>query len=350
MTAPNTTASIPAEGTHSTAGKVATGLLILGVGLSAICLKPFVPGTNDVIIALALGLLIANGLPTPIRLDPDATDFVLKRVLKLAVIGLGAGVHLDILFGLGWQSFGIITVTVLLAVGTSLSAGRWLGLRPSSSLLIGVGTAVCGGSAIVAVAPLMRARRSEVGISLATIFALNAVALIAYPLIGHIVNMPPSLFGAWVGLAVHDTASAIGTGFSLGQVAGEVATIVKLARTLYLIPIMVAISLSMRFLVGRESPSTSENRHWAASMPWFIVGFSLLAALNSLDLLLGIGPAVNELARYLVVFVVATLALTIRVRDVLRLGAQLFWTGLVASGVVSVASLLLILRFKLGGA
>ncbi|MGH3443519.1 MAG: YeiH family protein [Nitriliruptorales bacterium] len=155
-------------------------------------------------------------------------------------------------------------VAVLLAILVAGLAGPRLGLTGRSCLLIRIGTAICGVSAIVAVAPVLRARKEEIGLALATILSFNAGALLLCPLIGGVFAVDPVTFGTWPGVAVHDTASAVATGFALGPRAGEVATLVKLVRTLHLIRIMV---------------------------------LAVLAVLNSAGLLLGLGGVLNDRAK-----------------------------------------------------
>lgn len=321
--------------------------LVLGVGISSILIAPTIPTVNAVVVALLLGLLIANiggaVLPTEVAIDDSISRFALKHTLKLAVILLGAGIDLALVANVGIGAMAVITVSVLVAIVIAAFAGPRAGLNGRSSVLIGVGTAICGASAIVAVAPVLRAKKDEIGVALGTILTFNALALLTYPLIGSLFGFGPVTFGTWSGVAVHDTASAVATGFTLGSESGEVATLVKLTRTLYLIPIMIAIAGWVSIRRGEsEGPEHGTWRAIRANMPWFVFGFAALAVLNTAGLLAGAGDALNEAAKLLIIFVVATIGLTLRFSKVASLGRRLFITGFAASATIAVVSLGLI--------
>lgn len=327
--------------------------LILAVGVGSILVAPAIPGVNAVVVALAVGLLIANigGAlrPDAVAIEETVSKFVLKRILKLAVILLGAGIDLALVATVGTGALVVITVSVLLAIAIAALVGPRAGLNGRSSVLIGVGTAICGASAIVAVAPVLQAKKHEIGVALGTILTFNALALITYPLVGNVFDFSPITFGTWSGVAVHDTASAVATGFALGPESGEVATLVKLTRTLYLIPIMVAVAGWVSIRRGAtESTGTRTAQAVASSIPWFVFGFAVLAVLNTVGLLGGFGEALNDAAKILIVFVVATIGLTLRFSQVASLGRRLFITGFVASATIGVASLGLIYALGVG--
>lgn len=319
---------------------VLSALLVAAVGLGAILAAPLVPAVNAVVIALLAGLLVANLAGRRVEVDDRVSTFVLKRVLRAAIILLGAGINLALVADVGVKALAVITVSVLVAILVARLAGPRLGLTGRSSLLIGIGTAICGVSAIVAVAPVLRARKEEMGLALATILSFNALALLLYPLVGNVLAFDAITFGTWAGVAVHDTASAVATGFALGPQAGEVATLVKLVRTLYLIPVMVLAALWMSVRVDRGAVSASGTaRAVLSSMPWFVFGFAVLAVLNSAGLLLGIGDVLSDLAKLLIVFVVATIGLTLRLSGIASLGRPLLYTGFAASVAIGIVSL-----------
>lgn len=325
------------------------GLIVLvgGIGL----LVPLgVPALNAVVVALLVGLLTVNLGGGRVAVDPAVSAFMLKRVLKWSVILLGAGIDVGLVADVGGDALLVISICFTLAIATAMLAGRWLGVGARSSLLIGVGTAICGASAIVAVASVLRAKKDEIGVALATILCFNALALVLYPVIGHALDIGSVAFGTWAGVGVHDAASAVAVGFALDHQAGEVATVVKLARTLYLIPLVIAIAVVVSARDRRRGTAeTGTGRGILSSIPWFVFGFAALATLNGLGWLGGVGDVLSSIATYLIVFVVATIGLTLRVSEVARLGGRLFVTGFVASVLVGAVGLVLIQALDISG-
>lgn len=311
-------------------------IVVVGLAGLAYALSERIGPLNAVVAALILGLLTGNLFPAVQRSDAVAT-FMLKRVLKFAVILLGAGVHAGLLSQVNVALVAIIVVAIGLALVIARFAGRLLGLSPGASLLIGVGTAICGASAIAAVAPILKSKKEDVVFALGTIFIFNALALIVLPVIGFTVGMDAFIFGAWAGIAVHDTAAAVATGFAYSADAGETATLVKLTRTLFLIPLVVilAVHTSMK---NFEASSTSVGRSVMATFPLFVLGFVATVTANTLGLLGAFGGTMAAIGRLLIVGVVVAIGLSLQVAKIRAVGRALAITGLVAAlGVASVS-------------
>ena len=170
--------------------------------------------------------------------------------------------------------------------------------------------------------------------SLATIFTFNAVALVTYPLIGVVLGLGQVDFGTWAGAGVHDTATAIATGFAYGDTSGEVATLVKLTRTLFLIPMIVVLATRVR----HEGPSGA-TRRISESFPWFVAGFVIMAFANTVGLLGSFGDPLNEIAKIAIVVVVASIALTLRFQRLARIGRNLAIAGMTTSLAVGLVAL-----------
>jgi len=223
-------------------------------------------------LALAAGILLALGLGNPWpRLVPLASS----ALLQTAVVGLGFGIPLASLLRAGGAGIGY---TILLIVGV-FAVGLWLGRRmavePRLSLLITAGTSICGGSAIAALGPAIGASREAMSISLATVFILNAVALYLFPPVGHLLHLSQHQFGVWAALAIHDTSSVVGAAAGFGPLALREATILKLARALWILPLALCAPLLLR----RPSPAPRASR---LPVPWFIGLFVLAALARSL--------------------------------------------------------------------
>lgn len=230
--------------------------------LFLLCLMPFVSPA----VALFLGLAFAMTAGQPFPAFSKKTS---KYLLQFSVVGLGFGMNLydSLQSGKDGMVFTILSVFSVLALGIYL--GRRLMMDRKTAYLISAGTAICGGSAIAAVAPVVKANDNEISMSLGTIFILNAIALFVFPPIGHLLGMTQEQFGMWAAIAIHDTSSVVGAGAAYGEKALEIATMVKLTRALWIIPITI---LTM-FLFKQKGAKIS--------IPWFIFFFVLAMVANT---------------------------------------------------------------------
>lgn len=231
------------------------------IGIVA-CLLPFVSPA----IALFMGLLLGFTVGNPY---PKQSSKVSKHLLQFAVVGLGFGMNLHQSLQSGKEG---MLFTIVSVIGV-LTFGYWLGrkmlLDSKTSYLISSGTAICGGSAIAAVAPILKASPNQMSISLGTVFILNAIALFIFPPIGRLLELTQEQFGMWAAIAIHDTSSVVGAGDAYGAKALEVATMVKLTRALWIIPISIATTF---FFKQKESK---------IKIPWFIFFFILAMIANT---------------------------------------------------------------------
>lgn len=213
-----------------------------------------------------MGLMIGFTLGNPfIKVTGKAS----KYLLQLSVVGLGFGMNLfeSLQSGKEGMLFTILSVVLVLFLG--LLVGKMLGMRRNISYLIASGTAICGGSAIATVAPIIEARDDEISVSLGTVFLLNAIALFIFPPIGKMIGLSQEQFGMWAAIAIHDTSSVVGAGSAYGTKALEVATLVKLTRALWIIPLALVTAFAFR-TKGKK-----------ISIPWFILFFVLAMVINT---------------------------------------------------------------------
>ena len=218
-------------------------------------------------IALAVGLVFALTLGNPI---PDVSHRASKTLLQWSVVGLGFGMNLHAVWDAGKTGFGFTVATIFGTLLVGFWLGRILKVEKQTSLLVSVGTSICGGSAIAAVGAVVEADAQAMSVSLCTVFVLNAVALFAFPPLGHALGMDQSHFGLWAAIAIHDTSSVVGAAAKYGEQALNVATTVKLARALWIFPIALGLAAIKRRDAGK------------VKLPWFIFAFLAAAGVRTL--------------------------------------------------------------------
>jgi uncharacterized integral membrane protein (TIGR00698 family) len=237
--------------------------LLLPAG-ALLCCCPFISTGMGLLLGLAIALTLGNPYLPQTR---KAT----ARLLPLSVVGLGAGMNLGVVARVGAHGilYTVLGIVTALALGALLT--RVLRVGRTVGTLIAVGTAICGGSAIAAMVPVLRPKEHEASVALATVFLLNALALFIFPFVGHLAGLTDSQFGLWAALAIHDTSSVVGAAVAWGGKAVEIATTVKLARALWIVPLTIAVGQWHKRTSG-EASATSSRR------PWFILGFVVAAA------------------------------------------------------------------------
>jgi len=251
-----------------------------------LCLTPFVSPA----IALLLGLVVAQFSGHPyLHLNHKATHIL----LQLSVVGLGFGMNVHSALQAGKEGilFTIASISGTLIFGTLM--GKWLNIEKKTSFLISSGTAICGGSAIAAISPVIKAEEKQISVALGCVFILNSTALFAFPAIGHYLNLSQTQFGLWCAIAIHDTSSVVGAAAKFGPHALEVATTVKLARALWIIP----VAFISTFLFKNPSKKVK--------IPYFIALFILVMVANTYI------PAIHLISPYLINIAKAGLTLTL---------------------------------------
>jgi len=211
-------------------------------------------------IALALGLALALTIGHPF---PQRNSKATKILLQLSVVGLGFGIDLQTVVAAGKNGILYTAATIVITLALGYLAGRLLRVDRTTAQLISSGTAICGGSAIAAVGPVLNATDEEMSVSLGTVFILNSIALFIFPTIGHLLRMTQPQFGVWAAIAIHDTSSVVGAAAKYGSEALKIATVVKLTRALWIVPVTIGTALVFR------------RKSTRIAIPWFIGGFVL---------------------------------------------------------------------------
>lgn len=339
----------------ATPGRLIPGLaVVVLVGLSARGLHGILPEATgrvlgEVIFAVLLGLAVGNVFRLPLSTSPGIR-FSFHTLLRAAIVLLGAGFSFTTALAIGGRALSLIVVLMALALVVSHLLGRTLGVPGRLATLIGVGTAVCGNSAISASAPVIGARDEEVAFAIATNTLFGTAAVFAYPLIGRMLGLSDPFFGTWAGTAVNDTSQVVATGFAYSEAAGGIATVVKLTRN----ALMGAVIVGLAFAYADRREETRSHVHplrrMRESVPLFVVGFLAMALLNTLGAFEALGRALRfdpaesiEFAtRLLILLALAGVGLSTRIEAMRSIGARPFAVGLAAATCTAVASYALI--------
>lgn len=336
---------------------VCAAVTLVAIWLSELPFKPFtVEGKHPVepvMIAILLGMIIANMLSLAGMLAPGI-KFTAKKLLPLAIILVGARLDFMSILKVGATGVVMSVGTIALALGLFLLFVRWKWVETKLGLLLGIGTAICGGTAIVAAAPVIEAEEKDVSFGVATVTLLGLIGMFLLPVLGHLMHLSDQSFGIWAGLSIHQTPQVIAAGYSYNdaQTAGDVATTVKLARVCLLAPVIFVIG----WVAARQARSSASGGrvNYARMFPLFVFGFLAMALLRTLgwlpDILIGKTviriPAWCETAsKWLIVASMAAVGLETSFVALKQTGLRPLLLGLVSSVIISavILSLLLIL-------
>jgi uncharacterized integral membrane protein (TIGR00698 family) len=295
--------------------------------LFLLCLLICATGFVSPPVALAAGLIFGLLFPHPYNAGAKTLS---RFLLQASVVGLGFGMNLHEVIRAGRGGFVYTVLGISFALLAGMGLGALLGVRRVPAFLISTGTAICGGSAIAAVGPITHASDEEMAISLGTVFVLNSVALLIFPSIGAALKLTQTQFGLWAALAIHDTSSVVGAAAKYGVTALAVATTVKLARALWIVPLALA---------------TAVARHAKAKIPWpWFIAFFCLAAVCNTYVPAGahIFPVVVKIARVALTVTLFLIGSGISIATVKKVGHRPLLLGILLWLLVSIGSLWLI--------
>ena len=305
--------------------------------LTTCLLAGYVPGLSTFStwvtppVALFLGLAFALLCG---QAYPKFNKKVSKKLLQYSVVGLGFGMNLQASLASGKEG---MMFTIISVIGTML-IGMFIGVKilkvnRDTSYLISSGTAICGGSAIAAVGPVIKAKDSDMSVALATVFVLNAIALFIFPTFGQWLGLSQQEFGTWAAIAIHDTSSVVGAGAAYGEEALQVATTIKLTRALWIIPLALATSFIFK---GKDRK---------ISIPWFILWFILAMLINTyiLDSVPEVGKTISGLARKCLIITMFFIGASLSTDVLKAVGVKPLIQGIVLWVVISIGSLAYIL-------
>lgn len=255
--------------------------LALAVAVAATIIGKALPVLGGPVAAVLIGVVLATWLRPAKRWPRVSHGLRLTGGLALqtAVVVLGTQISLSQAWQVGGSALPVMAATLAAAFICAWLFGRWLGIDHDLRTLIGVGTAICGASAIAAVTPVLRPKPSAVAYALSTIFLFNIAAVLTFPMVGHLLGLGQQAFGVFAGTAVNDTSSVVAAATVYGASAAHTAVVVKLTRSLVIIPVVMVIGA----LVARRDGGSSGHRPKVRQLvPWFLIGFVALAAVNSI--------------------------------------------------------------------
>ncbi len=301
-------------------------------------LAPIIGGP---IFGILIGILLAN-FKRPEHLE-DGISHTSRYMLQGSIILLGFGMNLHQIVSVGGGSLYVMVFTLAAAFIVAILVGKIMDMKGNVSTLVGVGTAICGGSAIAATAPVIKASDREIAFSISTIFLFNVIAVFIFPAAGHLLGMTDSQFGMWAGTAINDTSSVVAAGYVYSSAAGDYATIVKLTRTLMIIPITLALSV----IVSKRRKSEDRGEYSITKIfPWFIIGFVLTAVIASSGVLPENWCSVlSELGKAMIIVAMVAVGLNTKLRELIKGGRDPLILGLCCWMAVTFTALACIYGF-----
>ena len=313
--------------------------LALSVAVVATIIGKSIPVIGAPIICIVIGVAIAAIRKPSERFRPGIATSS-KLILQISVVVLGSQLSLKEIVKVGFTSLPVMLGSLIVCLVGAYWIGKWLGIVGDLRTLIGVGTSICGASAIAAVTPIIGAASVDVAYAISTIFLFNMTAVLTFPLLGHLLGLSQHSFGLFAGTAINDMSSVVAASTTYGSVAANYAIVVKLTRTMLIIPISLGLAtLERRKLKTDES---KPNVHIARLVPWYLIGFLVVAAANSFGLIpQGIHHDLVQISIFLIAMALAAIGLSTDIAGLRRTGHRPLLLGGILWVLVSMTSLLL---------
>ncbi len=295
------------------------------------------------VIALFIGMII-NLFCHPSFLTPGL-KFTSKKLLKFAIILLGLSLSIGTVLTVGKISLTVMVFTLLTCFGVGYFVGKALKLNWKMSNLISAGTGICGGSAIAALAPVIDADDTDIAYAMSATFLFDIVMILAFPFMGHALGLSDMAYGLWAGTAVNDTSSVVAAGFAYSEAAGDFATMVKLTRTLSIIPVTLIFAfintkIKQKQLAVNGGTAETKKVNFLSFLPWFILGFIALAIINSVGIIpAAVSSAAKYISKFLMVAALAAIGLNTNLKDMVKSGARPMLHGFIISALVVVVAI-----------
>ena len=326
-------------------------MFILGVAICfavaglSVLLEKLIPGEllGASIIALFMGTII-NSFFHPAWMKP-ALKFTSKKVLKGAIILLGASLSVNTILSVGKMTFFVMIFTFVMCFGGGYFIRKLFGLNWKLSNLISAGTGICGGSAVAAIAPVIDADDKDIAFAMSSTFLFDMIMIALYPLMGKALGMSDIAYGIWAGTSVNDTASVVASGYAFSEIAGDFATMVKLTRTIAIIPTVLVFAYIGTRIKQKEMKEANNGQkvNLMKIIPWFIGGFLLLAILNSVGCIpVAVSGILKKTSKFLMVSALAAIGLGTSITDFKKAGLAPMFYGITIDTLVTLTALIVI--------
>ena len=317
-------------------------VICFAVAAVSVLLEELIPGglLGASIIALFMGTII-NSFFHPKWIKP-ALKFTSKRILKVAIILLGASLSVGTILSVGKMTFFVMIFTFAMCFGGGYFIRKLFGLNWKLSNLISAGTGICGGSAVAAIAPVIDADDKDIAFAMSSTFLFDMVMIALYPLMGMALGMGDTGYGIWAGTSVNDTASVVASGYAFSEAAGDFATMVKLTRTIAIIPTVLVFAWIGIREKKKEMQTASDGQkvNITKIVPWFIGGFLLLAIANSVGLIPAEASAIMKtVSKFLMVTALAAIGLNTSLLDFKQAGLAPMFYGVTIDTLVTLTAL-----------
>lgn len=292
------------------------------------------------IIALFIGMAFNHFRLIGTNLKPGI-QFTSKKVLKFAIVMLGASLSIQTILQVGQISLTVMVFTLLTCFGGGYIIGKMLGLDWKLSNLISAGTGICGGSAIAAIAPTIEAEDKDIAYAMSATFLFDMVMILLFPIMGKALGLSDMAYGLWAGTAVNDTSSVVAAGYAFSEIAGDFATMVKLTRTLSIIPTVLIFSLINARLKRKKNPEAHTQKIKLTTMvPWFILAFIIMALLNSFGFFPSVvSTTLKTLSKFLMVAALAAIGLNTDIKEMKSAGINPMIHGFIISLLVVIVAI-----------
>ena len=327
------------------------GLFVLGVAICfavaglSVLVEKLIPGDllGASIIALFMGSII-NSFFHPDWMKP-ALKFTSKKILKAAIVLLGASLSINTIMSVGKMTFFVMIFTFAMCFGGGYFIRKLFGLNWKLSNLISAGTGICGGSAVAAIAPVIDADDKDIAFAMSSTFLFDMVMVALYPLMGKALGMSDIAYGIWAGTSVNDTASVVASGYAFSEAAGDFATMVKLTRTIAIIPTVLVFAYIGTRMKQRQMQTENGGKkvNILKIVPWFIGGFLVLAVVNSVGLIpTAVSGVMKGASKFLMVTALAAIGLGTSITDFKKAGLAPMFYGITIDTLVTLTALAVI--------
>jgi len=327
------------------------GMFILGVGICiivailSVMLEKLIPGEilGSSIIALFMGTII-NSFFHPNWIKP-ALKFTSKRILKVAIVLLGASLGVSTIVSVGKMTFLVMIFTFAMCFGGGFFIRKLFGLNWKLSNLISAGTGICGGSAVASIAPVIDADDKDIAFALSSTFIFDMVMVALYPIMGKALGMSDIAYGIWAGTSVNDTASVVASGYAFSEAAGDFAMMVKLTRTIAIIPTVLVFAYIGTRIKQKEMQTLNNGKkvNVFKIVPWFIGGFLVLAIANSVGFIPAeVSDIMKTASKFLMVTSLAAIGLGTSIGDFKKAGLAPMFYGITIDTLVTLTALAVI--------